>query len=217
MKIIDNQKDYYDYVVGQFGCDDRLVYGRREAIRTSTEYNSEFQKIELLVGDYLYHGLYVKSLNKYLYGEDIKKYTKQYESNFYYYYDKDILQFIEKFKIDKKDLWLCNLENLYQNWPRFKFINTFILEPVYIGNNGENFSLQEPVIAKNYPNDYFIPYLKDFDIQSILSPTKAWISIENFLGQIITSKEKEMPVGDDKIRIVSAGFDLKTSFRNIKK
>ena len=33
MKIIDNKKDYYDYLVGTYGIDEKMVYDRRGSVR----------------------------------------------------------------------------------------------------------------------------------------------------------------------------------------
>ncbi|MBP5423995.1 MAG: hypothetical protein J6Y78_16300 [Paludibacteraceae bacterium] len=37
MKIIDNKKDYYDYISGIYGIDDLVVYDRRGSIALNSE------------------------------------------------------------------------------------------------------------------------------------------------------------------------------------
>ena len=37
MKIIDNKKDFYDYIVGEYGIDDLTVFDRRKAVVFKTD------------------------------------------------------------------------------------------------------------------------------------------------------------------------------------
>lgn len=39
MRIIDNKKDYYDYLVGIYGIDDYITYDRRDSVRLSNDNN----------------------------------------------------------------------------------------------------------------------------------------------------------------------------------
>ena len=41
-----------------------------------------------------------------------------------------------------------------------------------------------------------------------------WIMLSEWLGNKVTQNEPSIPIGDDKTRILNAGFDLKTSFRH---
>ena len=43
MRIIDNKKDYYDYLMGVYGIDDMVVYDRRgSTVFTKTEFEKLF-------------------------------------------------------------------------------------------------------------------------------------------------------------------------------
>jgi hypothetical protein len=44
MKIIDNKKDFYDYLVGEYGIDDLTVFDRREAVVLKTDVKPEMHK-----------------------------------------------------------------------------------------------------------------------------------------------------------------------------
>jgi len=37
MKIVDNKKDFYDYVVGEYGIDDMIVFDRRNSVIIQTD------------------------------------------------------------------------------------------------------------------------------------------------------------------------------------
>ena len=56
------------------------------------------------------------------------------------------------------------------------------------------------------------PILHMLDLQAIMTGQEVWTLIENYL----TSDRTKMPKFDDKLKIQSAGFDLKTSFRKGK-
>jgi hypothetical protein len=60
------------------------------------------------------------------------------------------------------------------------------------------------------------PSLVELGVNKVISAHDIWILLSEWLANKITENEPIMPIGDDKVRIVSAGFDLKTSFRNCK-
>jgi hypothetical protein len=43
MKIIDNKKDYYDYLAGILGVDDLVVYDRRGSVVLGSENNMPYE------------------------------------------------------------------------------------------------------------------------------------------------------------------------------
>ena len=52
-------------------------------------------------------------------------------------------------------------------------------------------------------------------IGGLIDPHTAWVNLSDYLSEQLTKKEPEQPVGDDIVRLQSAGFDKKTSFRNM--
>ena len=50
MKIIDNKKDYYDYLAGIYGVDDLVVYDRRGSVVLESE-KALFQGMEVYFRD----------------------------------------------------------------------------------------------------------------------------------------------------------------------
>lgn len=59
------------------------------------------------------------------------------------------------------------------------------------------------------------PRLSDFTFFKVKEPYSAYQDIENYISNILL-EQKELVQLNDKERIIKAGFDLKTSFRNIK-
>lgn len=66
------------------------------------------------------------------------------------------------------------------------------------------------------PGEYYkFPRLDLLKINKLISPHDIWILLSSWLSYKIP--EMPVPIGDDKIRIQSHGFDLKTSFRKTKR
>ena len=60
------------------------------------------------------------------------------------------------------------------------------------------------------------PSLEALGVNKVIDAKDIWLMLSEWLGTRITENEPIVPVGDDKTRIKSAGFDLKTSFRHRK-
>ena len=69
-------------------------------------------------------------------------------------------------------------------------------------------------VRKNpYGHDEYeiFPILKDYNVGKVISPERIWIMLSEWLA-------KEKPIENkqtDKEKIVSKGFDIKTSFRKM--
>lgn len=194
MKIISKYKDYYDYLQGIYGVDERLVLDRRKSEHRT--YHSDGNHL-FLVG-----GLAVEALSidgKFYCGEsDMIKLggTKivRHDGTFYYRVP-------------------------YQSYGKTE--NTSVCTNPYKRDERRYSEFDEHAICEvhhSFGKLEAVPYprLEQYGIQKALNPHDAWLALSEWLGIQISKKEPEMPVGDDKVRIVSAGFDLKTSFRNVK-
>ncbi len=73
-------------------------------------------------------------------------------------------------------------------------------EPVLISNN---YRIKES-FSKN-------PVLSEFGFTKIMTPEECWVSISNFLSRSKFIEDNRT----DKDKIISHGFDLKKSFRNL--
>lgn len=204
MKIIDSKKDYYDYVSGIYGIDDKVVFDRRgskvlekrilKSINESPakddfDFVGEFY---VKIGDWVYRfnrdeeswswSMPDKMIFGTLFGRTILSNPVKYESFPYKEKlpDDAISVFCKHFKIR------INANKKYYGY----------------------LSYQRSSEISN-------PLLNNFEfIKKYISPEDAWQKIYDFI-----SSRNEKPIIDNRSdveHLESAGFDKKTSFRNIK-
>lgn len=209
MKIISKYKDYYDYLKGIYGEDPLLILDRR----TSTNYISYEELLnstnpyllQIKIGNYNYLALwYNKQL---LYGDKLKPYLMD-----------RVTAFPSIYKYNKSsDEMFLNLPELKRPF-NYEFLTEVksdsIINICYIDLidyvNNRKFINNKYFKNIDYPN---LSLLKG--IGGLIEPHKAWLHITDYLSEQLTKKEPDQPVGDDIIRLQSAGFDKKTSFRNM--
>ena len=192
MKIISKYKDYYDYLQGVYGIDDKLILDRRDyTIPSVTE-----GTIRLVIGNVYLEGYYYE--NKFYWGqEQLDNLMIMTGSSLPSWREDDYTHCIFNKNTNKTSCLNCNIININNNT-----------------NCGIFLCKEGKILEKNIECRY--PKLLDLNINSILSPHDIWILLSDYLSKKVTENEPEVPVGDDKIRIIAAGFDLKTSFRNNK-
>lgn len=98
----------------------------------------------------------------------------------------------------------------------FVYAPLFLLTRTKIFNKSPTYKENCPILISHYDNEIYIhhPILKEHFINKIYDPHTIWIMLSEWLGKQKTKNEKEVPIGDNNIRILSHGFDLKTSFRH---
>ena len=245
MKIISKFKDFYDYKVTKYGVDEKLVYTRKtyceyfqgffrdinidyriseddfnKNLKENTKVTDEknIHKI-LFIGEKLIHLFFIEN-GVYTHldiknNEDLRKFTD-------FEYRKEItFKDGKKFNIYTrfKDDWEYLL-----SYDRKKLINLNI--------DKDDIILNEPILLIEYigkcnnekAKRYYSPSLYKFIYNPNLSQMGVhidedfvWQSLVEFLS--IKRSEKEIsPEVSDENKILSKGFDLKTSFRpNVKK
>ena len=240
MKIISKFKDFYDYKVTKYGVDEKLVYTRKtyceyfqgffrdinidyriseddfnKNLKENTKVTDEknIHKI-LFIGEKLIH-LFFTENGVYTHldiknNEDLRKYTD-------FEYKKEItFKDGKKFNIYSrfKDDWEYLL-----SYDRKKLINLNI--------DKDDIILNEPLIlieliGKSKNNRYlytykftYNPYLSKLGIY--IDEDFIWQNLVEFLSNKRSEKEITPEVSNEN-KILSKGFDLKTSFRpNMKK
>ena len=188
MKIISKYKDYYDYLQGIYGVDERLVLDRRQF--TMPIYLSN-GTIEFIIGN--------------------KRVTVLHQDGVYYCGESDMIKLGGKLIIDS----VTNRKSYrvqYKNSLNKISTLTVSVEPLPINKN--NRKSECAIYTTQYGKILPYPKLETFNVQKAFSPHDIWVELSAYLGEQITAKEPIVPVGDDKVRIISAGFDLKTSFRH---
>lgn len=188
MKIISKYKDYYDYLQGIYGIDDKVILDRREGVCFP---NNRFW----------YPG--VKQYDKdiiYICGNayDVASDTKGNR-----FVGKMLLSL--KHKLDRKG------EKIY-----LKESNGFSI-PFHIAPYKTDFNEKYncPILKSSIYNDIErFPRLSDFNIQKILSAEDIFHMLYTWIESHKIIDPKDNRTNNEKI--ISAGFDLKSSFRNIK-
>ena len=231
MKIIDNKKDYYDYLSGIYGIDDLIVYDRRDSTvlkpegisvpgidecfcmsklpddqplkattkwnlrsvvkRKETTHNKKFHFNKTWLEGRVFH--YVIEIGWNQYCIEVERWLDAKNSNdvcFEYRLimtKKDI-----KKRISDSPICIspCNMRNL---WWSDNYDYDF--RDVDVSNMVVN-----PIMAQTY-------------IPKVIPPEEVWKAVYEYL-----SSQKEKPIVDmrnDIQKLESAGFDKKTSFRNV--
>ena len=234
MKIISKFKDFYDYKVEKYGVDEKIIYNRITKIFTNfpriftkNEVQPDYNNKILFVGDKIV--LVFKTMEK-LYTqfdfENIEllkaKSSNVRIKNFFYHMKDSELTFLDGNTIVVNSIVDVDLYEMLQ-MSRKTFYNFFIK------NEKDNF-LNEPIVLIE-----FLENVKDHDKRRNVSVYKrtynpnlkelglyfdedfVWQSLVEFLSNKRSEKEISPEVSNEN-KILSKGFDLKTSFRpNMKK
>lgn len=192
MKIIDKKKDYYDYLMGIYGMDEKIVYDRRDSITY----------------DYFCRNRFISDDEmKTLSAITVRLGNLQYN--------------IEKNKEGKWSLpeiikvgpwWNCvekpnprRLSNV-----EMKNKNNPISVTFKVNHRGYRNGIRQDFSYYTVEN----PILSSFPaISGFISPETIWEEVYNFI-----SSQYDKPIVDsrtEKQKIESAGFDSKISFRNM--
>ena len=242
MKIISKFKDFYDYKVAKYGVDEKLVYTRvtknfRNSPRlfsinkTQPDYNNKI----LFVGDKIV--LIFKTEEK-LYTqfdlEDIEllkaKNSNVRVKNFSYYMKDSEITFLDGntifvnsfIDIDLYDLLKMNRKTFYnffiKNKKDFFDIdeeNNFFNEPIVLIEFLENVTDHDNRRSTSVYKKTYNLNLSQMGIY--IDEDFVWQSLVEFLSNKRSEKEISPEVSNEN-KILSKGFDLKTSFRpNMKK
>jgi hypothetical protein len=199
MKIISKYKDYYDYLQGIYGVDEKLVLDRTKGTPGKFQLSSGFYQL-VICGRVIE---FVSKNGKTYSGEQLEEISeKDFEWGSYLgprpiYKIQHTWGIIDYYKVYYPKLSYDNL-NIYP------WINQYIKQyPIFI--------MYGKQLAWVFPN------LSDIGINKQVDAKEIWVMLSEWLAERITEKEPSVPIGDDKTRILSHGFDLKTSFRNTKK
>jgi hypothetical protein len=189
MKIISGYKDYYDYLIGIYGQDEKLILDRREYnyIRYMPIHDDVYT---FHIGEYMIDAFYTN--NKFHFGESVRQFSSENK-----------LAFLLERDYSDKEYWSIPLKNR----------TMFCLKSVkYLGDKSPTWKEDCPILLgkKNFQK---FPILKEYNVSSLLDAHTVWQYLTDWLSKRITKNENNIEPISDKVKIVSAGFDLKTSFR----
>ena len=216
MKIIDNKKDFYDYIVGEYGIDDLTVFDRREAVVIKTDVKPEKQN------DYLFStikgdkDIYPKE--EICYSSGFRK--KERRGTIYRFALKTGRHFyhfaVERHLID--DMNVCVETQLLHEEDNDTLYPDLILAILpyqkysYYFANIKNYRLEQRDVYEDQIIN--LPILKYTVIPKYVLAKDVFLNIYSYL-----SSKKEIRIEDkrsDIMKLESAGFDKILSFRNIK-
>jgi len=217
MKIIDNKKDFYDYLVGEYGIDDLVVFDRRKAVVIKTGVKPETHK------DYLFSTIkgdkdIYQKVEKFYYSSGIR--DKEKHGTYYRYVLKTGRHFyhflVERYLID--DMTVCIENQLVHEDDNDILYPELILAILPYQNHGYYFSNRKnyQISQRDVYEDQIIdlPVLKHTVIPKYVSAKDVFLNIYSYI-----SSKKEIKIEDkrnDILKLESAGFDKIESFRNIK-
>lgn len=194
MKIISKFKDYFDYLVGIYGEDPKIILDRTSAVTHYTPTNLCMVYVNLCGTVYI--GLW--NGNKVLYSiPEIKEFCS---NNNEISIDADHLE-------KKTSFWL-------------KFNKRYVHVPISLRAEVKTDVAYSILLSdrswSSLKNENFTSYpiLKDFNFASVCSAEEVWINISNWLGA--RNNETSILIQTDKQKVSNHGFDLKTSFRKEK-
>ncbi len=230
MKIISSYKDYYDYLQGIYGVDDKLILNRQEETPKTFmiddyivrgeptgklkgiqqyEFYSDFQVVSFSIADYKVEGMTYQG--RVLFGEELEflnvkketlNYTQKLDENYYY---------IDNINDPIKG------RNFYNN--KFYRVKVLKAPAKYKPGFSPNIKENTPIILYGQGNIeanrkvYKSPILSSYRINKVFDPHTMWVLLSGWLGERLNT-----PIPDNmsnKEKIQAAGFDLKTSFRKM--
>lgn len=200
MKIISKYKDYYDYLQGIYGQDEKLILDRSKGSsmnKSDIESLKDGKGINLAIMGLMftmiyYQGKWYTERGLYNIGKQILHNSRRYSSGYNNQYIIKNVEIDSKTGLPKefnpiREVALTNLNNVL-DCPILKVYDEFT------STNAEEF-----------------PKLSDYNFGAVISPEDMWVNLYNWLSRV----KEEPNTQTDKEKIVAAGFDLKTSFRNM--
>ncbi len=227
MKIIDNKKDYYDYLAGILGVDDLVVYDRRGSVVLNSEMtllhgmDVYFSQKPIYPDKQLTEKQYwhLKSIIKQREAEAAKhRFGKTWKEGEIYHFVLDVGYTHYRFEVER---WLEE-NNHESTHVEYRLIDT--LKDVHMRYSDVPMCII-PCSAqysrwtheeqwKEREGRVENPILAGTFIPGVIPPTDIWNALYAYLSSL-----RDKPFTDsrsDVQKLESAGFDKKTSFRNIK-
>ena len=248
MRIVDKKKDYYDFLVGKFGMDEKCVYVRNGVdIQAYIDYNMQsYYGTNALMAKKLWRVFKKEPIitpTNMLVGRERPMYDDAPLSPNYnpmLYVHKPFRN--EELELHKGYSFYCTHVNLIVGNTRYylealRYLNTDgtlhydmqlekrklverkSVEPIYFDFGScskDELEHQGNRYIEQYYAENIIenPLLKSTFIPSIIPPETIWIDVENYISSLNNDKVHDNMTNKEKI--LSHGFDLKTSFRNVK-
>lgn len=214
MRIIDNKKDYYDYIVSIRGLDNDIVYDRRNSVKLADSYLQYGQEYFYMTP--LYTDKYREMKKDWWRNGKKIEYKRELKGNIYHYVlevgNFHYLFEIERYLDDndsKKVILIPTLIKCEEVKERRTDVPIALIPCRYsywfYGGNSDSITFRTNGIIKN-------PILNGTYITGFISPEEIYDNVYNYLISI-----REKPIIDKRTdiqKLEGKGFDKKTSFRH---
>ena len=201
MKIIDNKKDYYDYLMGVYGIDEKIVYDRRNSITkdyfckshgynwnpNKTPFDTAYE-MTLRVGNVQYKFVRNKDTD---YKWDMPKIAYR---GYYRGYSRQVETITNPMRISDEEL---------EQWKEndCPIVLTISYSRDYWWNRGSDIVIRNPILSTFGVIPKFIP------------ANEIWENVYDFISH--RNDKKIVDNRTDIEKLESHGFDKRTSFRDM--
>jgi hypothetical protein len=203
MKIIDKNKDYYDYLSGIYGTDERIAFDKRGSLILKEDGIQKYiTDNELRYRDAL---ILECGFVHYLFKIDDTDNKSGY--NFHLFH-----KFIDEVHFSDKPLCIYfireyDIISSYYYTGGWKQVHKLDMDRY------SNIKLTESMIRGHHkPYSMELPILRNTFVPSIIRPEEIWQNLYNYLCKI--REPKIVDTRDDIAKAIDHGFDKKTSFRH---
>jgi len=205
MYIIDNNKDFYDYVSHIYGTDKQIILDRRESARVtdesllyvSTENYPKYERETFLLLEY---GFVQKIFRLFNLDYIPKNLSYTYDIEHFHTYSEHVNLFGCPISISR---CLIRVPWVYR-WEKKKNKRIPIPSIDDLRRNTKNDGVQKTLIK--------YPILKDTQLTKFLDPIEVWSEIQNYISSLNNDPNVDIPMSN-KERAALHGFD-KYSFRH---
>lgn len=212
MKILTprNNKDFYDYLSGMYGIDEKVVFDRREFTALKNLDSPLFSKIRRPEDK-------KKEVKRYFYYDDVNEtWFKRPIGEFF----KCLLEAGNHWYIFRAERYLDDYDNVQIDWVLMKRI--VVDKSLHSGDTPVTFyealkydRWNKPdYIKKNLKKGIPNPIIKDTVLTSFIDAEDIYHGIYSYISSLNDMDYSD--TRDDIQKLESAGFDKKISFRNIK-
>lgn len=206
MKIISQFQDYYDFYSNVYGVDHKIVFNRRKKLK-SCFFSKKRLFFPFVYRFICFHYLIVCG----------KCYFIKRGTNFPF--SKDTVISFE----ESKPFFFSFINSIYpdaifeKESQELIEISKEIKSPLF---KVTDMSWDKSKHLYCYHVDSQIPSLQELGFSKFQSPEEVYQNVSYFLANILNPSPDLSPpvsISDDRVKIIEHGFDLKTSFRHVKK
>lgn len=205
-----NNKDFYDYLTGIYGRDERVIFDKRN-FTSLKNFGSPLFNNEIRAEDKK------KEFKKYGCYDDLHHtWFKRPVGVFY----KCLLEAGNHWYFFRVERYVDNYNKVHLDW---EFVDRIIVNsnlhagntPVTFFENVDYYREDKPELIKKYlKNGIPNPIVKDTILTSFIEAEDVYQGIYSYISSL--NEINYADTRDDIQKLESAGFDKKTSFRNIK-